>query len=85
MKYLYTIHGKLWFDKVNGNTYCSGRITRHSDGASVEYGREYGYGDQYKYIAIDRAIKAWGVNIHAGECLAYASYGKKAEMYRGGE
>ena len=40
-----------WFDKVNGNTYHSVRITRTEDGAVVVGQFQYGYGDQYRYTA----------------------------------
>lgn len=42
------VHGKTWFDKVNGNSYFSARI--EIDG--VEVARlpfQYGYGDKYLY------------------------------------
>ena len=45
-----------WFDKVNGNTYHSVRITKVSTGQTIvglyaPY--EYGYGDQYRYTALE--------------------------------
>lgn len=46
------IIGKRWFDRVNGNTYCSARI--YFDG--VEVARvpwTYGYGDYYAQAARD--------------------------------
>ena len=50
-----------WFDKVNGNTYHSVRITRCRDGKQIvglyaPY--EYGYGDQYRYTAFSAMDKA---------------------------
>lgn len=53
-----------WFDKVNGNTYHSVRITRCSDG-QIAFGEfEYGYGDQYRQTALTAMEKAgWFRNI----------------------
>ena len=45
-----------WFDKVNGNTYHSVRITRCSNGETIvglHAPYEYGYGDQYRYTALE--------------------------------
>ena len=44
-----------WFDKVNGNTYHSVRVTRCRDNetiAGVNAPYEYGYGNQYRYTAL---------------------------------
>ena len=41
------IHGKGWFDKVNGNSYFSARV--YVDGEEVaRLPFQYGYSDQYK-------------------------------------
>lgn len=47
-----------WFDKVNGNTYHSVRITRTNDGAVIYCPYTYGYGDQYKQTALTAMEKA---------------------------
>lgn len=47
-----------WFDKVNGNTYHSVQITRTSDGATIAEQWQYGYGDQYRWTALDTMEKA---------------------------
>jgi len=47
-----------WFDKVNGNTYHSVRITRIKDNAVVVGAFQYGYGDQYQYTAFEAMFKA---------------------------
>jgi hypothetical protein len=50
-----------WFDKVNGNTYHSVRITRCKDGkviVGLYAPYEYGYGDQYRYTALAAMAKA---------------------------
>ena len=41
-----------WFDKVNGNTYHSVRITIVSDGKVLACPFQYGYGDQYRETAL---------------------------------
>ena len=53
----YTGIAKKWFDKVNGNTYHSVRITRNKDNSVVK-AKAYGYDNQYKYtgiLAMDKA------------------------------
>lgn len=54
-KIRFVCHAVKWFDKVNGNTYHSVRITRCRDGAQIvgQYAPyEYGYGDQYRQTAL---------------------------------
>jgi len=41
-----------WFDKVNGNTYHSSRITRVRDGQVITVFFQYGYGDMYRQTAL---------------------------------
>ena len=48
----------LWFDKVNGNTYHSCRITRTGDGKVICAPFQYGYGSAYKESALVEMIKA---------------------------
>jgi hypothetical protein len=43
--------GRLWFDKINGNTYHSVRL--NVAGVGVYIPRQYGYGDQWKQSATD--------------------------------
>ena len=54
----YTIEAVRWFDKVNGNTYHSCRITRHKDGAELACPLQYGYGDQYRQTALSAMVEA---------------------------
>lgn len=42
-----------WFDRRNGNTYCSVRVTRCRDGAVIASPYEYGYGDYYRQKALE--------------------------------
>lgn len=56
---LKTIHveGRLWFDKKNGNTYHSARVTIDGDTVlAVPF--QYGYGDQYVYSAQEAMAEA---------------------------
>ena len=48
----YVAHAVKWFDKVNGNTYHSVRVTRCRDDAVVVAQFQYGYGDQYRHSAL---------------------------------
>lgn len=57
-KILFTANACRWFDKVNGNTYHSVKITRHEDGATLYCEFQYGYGDQYRYTTLSEMSKA---------------------------
>jgi len=48
----YIVNAARWFDRANGNTYHSVRITRVRDGFTIAGGWRYGYGDQYRYTAL---------------------------------
>ena len=54
----FTCTAKKWFDKVNGNTYHSVRVTRHKDGAVIVGQFQYGYGESYKGTALAMMAKA---------------------------
>lgn len=62
MKKLFTCNVIKWFDKLNGNTYHSVRITRHKDGKIIVCPFEYGYGEQYKYTALNAMVKNKWIN-----------------------
>ena len=47
-----------WFDKVNGNTYHSVRITKCKTGEQIACQFQYGYGEQYRYTALEAMSKA---------------------------
>ena len=47
-----------WFDKVNGNTYHSVRITRTEDAKTISHEWTYGYGDAYRQTALNTMLKA---------------------------
>jgi hypothetical protein len=53
MKKKFTVNACRWFDKVNGNTYHSVRITRHSDGKVIAHKWTYGYDDHYRQTALE--------------------------------
>lgn len=48
----------LWFDRVNGNTYHSVRITRTRDGKVFYCPFQCGYGEQYRQTALEAMEKA---------------------------
>ena len=51
-----TVIGKRWFDKVNGNTYCSARI--YFDNVEVcKVPWTYGYGNFYEQAASEKIAK----------------------------
>ncbi len=57
-----------WFDRVNGNTYHSVRVTRCEDGAVFSVPYQYGYGDHYRQTALEGMFKAgWLQNIKRKE------------------
>ena len=54
----YVIEGKLWFDKINGNTYHSVNIIDVNKNESIiNIPMTYGYGEQWKHTAYDELIK----------------------------
>ncbi len=55
-KIKFIVNVSKWFDRINGNTYHSVRITRCRDGqviGSLHPPYEYGYGEQYRDTALD--------------------------------
>lgn len=53
-KIKYIVNAVKWFDKINGNTYHSVRVTRCSDRETIvpKMPYEYGHGNQYRYTAL---------------------------------
>ena len=51
-KIKFGVNACRWFDKVNGNTYHSVRITRYRDGATIVGAFRYGYGYHYRQTAL---------------------------------
>ena len=53
MKIKYIVNAVKWWDKVNGNTYHSVRVTRCEDGKQLVGPMQYGYGDHYRQTALE--------------------------------
>jgi hypothetical protein len=51
------VEGRLWRDKVNGNTYNSSQLFINGELVQV-LSMRYGYGDMYIFNAISEAVKA---------------------------
>lgn len=67
-----------WFDRINGNTYHSVRITRCRDGATIACPWAYGYGDTYRQTALEAmAASRWLPVAYRGP----ATYGSPAYNY----
>lgn len=56
-KIKFIAHAVKWFDRVNGNTYHSVRVTRVKDGLTIGSPMQYGYGDQYRYTALNLMLQ----------------------------
>jgi len=54
----FTVNVVKWFDRVNGNTYHSCRITRCKDGKSLYCPFTYGYGEHYRQTTFAAMEKA---------------------------
>jgi len=67
----YVAQACRWFDKVNGNTYHSVRITRCSDNALITCEWTYGYGDQYRDTALVEMVKAGWIAPIGDELYTY--------------
>ena len=57
-KIKYIANAIIWFDKKNGNSYNSVRITRVDSGNTIYASIEYGYGDQYRQHALEAMERA---------------------------
>jgi len=69
-KIRFVAHAAKWFDRVNGNTYHSVRVTRCSDGKTIYCPFQYGYGDQYRYTALTAMRAARWIPKRYGEVQA---------------
>lgn len=54
----FNAYATRWFDKVNGNTYHSVRITRCKDSTTIVVPFQYGYGDMYRQTALEAMFEA---------------------------
>ncbi len=52
IKIKYLAEVMRWFDRANGNTYHSVRVTRCRDGAVIAAEMTYGYGSSYEQTAL---------------------------------
>jgi hypothetical protein len=57
-KIKYICFAARWFDRINGNTYHSARITRCADGATIAAPLRYGYGGSYRQTALNAMLEA---------------------------
>ena len=90
------IEGRLWFDKVNGNTYFSNRIWINGS-VVYEMPMEYGYEEMYVqraiaylhergYFATEKVPSVWEIRDEMGiHFYKVATYGKKSELFTGGK
>jgi hypothetical protein len=90
------IEGRLWFDKVNGNTYFSNRIWINGK-VVYEMPMEYGYDLQHVHRAIEhlqergyfageKVPQLWQIREEMNVDIYYSStYGKKSELFTGGK
>ena len=89
------VEGRLWFDKVNGNTYYSSRVW--VDGKiAFSIGMSYGYEEAYLhdairelhargYFATDKVPTVWEIRDEMKIDLYKAAiYGKKSELFKAG-
>jgi hypothetical protein len=52
-KIKFIVHVKEWFDKANGNSYFSARITKTNNSDTLTVPFAYGYGDHSRFVAIE--------------------------------
>lgn len=90
------IEGRLWFDKINGNTYFSNRIWINGR-VIYEMPMQYGYEEMYFHAAIaylhergyfagEKVPTAWEIRDEMGIHLyKVATYGKKSELFANGK
>lgn len=57
MKYKFTAQAARWFDKINGNTYHSVRITNNETGEVLKCQFQYGYGEHYRQTALEEMLR----------------------------
>jgi len=56
-KILFVCIACRWFDKINGNTYHSVRITRTRDNKVIAHELTYGYDECYRQTALEVMLK----------------------------
>lgn len=99
-KILFSVNMVKWFDKINGNTYHSVRITDTKTGKTYvdKYPYSYGYGETYKQTTLQILIDNQLIDAKYTEQSLYGMYqrennypiiwnvtnGKKKEMVYNG-
>ena len=59
-KIMFIANGARWFDRLNGNTYHSVRVTNTETGETIYCPMQYGYGDHYRQTALEEMHnKGW--------------------------
>lgn len=86
------VEGRLWFDKVNGNTYFSNRVWVDGKIAFL-MPMEYGYDEQFAHRAVqelftrgylkgEKVASIWELRDEQGiHFYKSATYGKKKELF----
>lgn len=84
------IEARCWFDKTYGNTYHSVRLT--ANGLPIgQVGLTYGYGDMWKYTAleylkkfglVEQGVKYFHELPETWTIYTAETYGKKSELFR---
>ena len=72
------VNAKEWFDKLNGNSYFSAKVTINYGSKSASYiylPFQYGYGDHYRDMAFRELINR-GIIKNAGERVSHWQYYK---------
>lgn len=65
-------HAIRWFDRVNGNTYHSVKVTRCCNGKEIYGEFQYGYDSAYRYTALETMSQAnWLPRKYRGHSLDY--------------
>ena len=73
-KFKYTAMAVKWWDKVNGNTYHSVRITRHRDGKILCCPFTYGNGHYCKRTALSAMADAGWLPVKYRDQTSYWQY-----------
>jgi hypothetical protein len=79
------IQAKEWFDKVNGNSYFSARITLNfgmKDQKTVYVPFQYGYDKQYEYVAFKALQKEGLIPPQASMCVPWRYYDENGIITR---
>lgn len=70
-KIKYICNAMRWFDRVNGNTYHSVKVTRVRDSKTIYAPMQYGYGDHYRQTALEIMIANKWIKCAPGDLWTY--------------